>query len=198
MNPRRATKSIVFVAIAILLATIYLYWYANRDYLDVGQPETLVGCNFADESQCAFGKKALLYWGSEILSKFDEGRLTIEGDPSIELYRLVMLPTFDNPIAIRIWTKGDQRYIITKRLSGSGGYGLDDFGVLSLADKRELTDREWRIAIDQIDKSEFWRLSPRTDEVLANDGAFWLIRVRRPGITIRSVASTRTKNSLIV
>lgn len=150
-----------------------IYWYLSPSIPDVPVPETLIDCNFPVFTECLISKKDKKFWDDEILLRFEEISLSKTSDSSDESYRLVLLPTFDNPLVIRIWQKDNERFLTTKKLSGEGGFGIEKFGNLSYEKTRPLTEQEWVTAVKFINQTSFWRMSPQTDEVPVSDGASW-------------------------
>jgi len=62
-------------------------------------------------------------WFSKHLSRMNETSLFESAKaPGISVYRLTILPTWGNPIAIRFEKKNELYRLTAKRLSGEGGY----------------------------------------------------------------------------
>ena len=150
-----------------------LVWMFYLKIPDVTVPETNIGCNYVDTSKCNISENDKKIWEEKILSKFKEKSLV--NDRSEESYRLVLLPTFDAPIAIRIYQFQNQKILVIKKLSGEGGFGLEKFGKLSYEKTKTLTDEEWNNAINLLEQMSFWNISPLSDEIPVTDGATWVL-----------------------
>ncbi len=62
-------------------------------------------------------------WYSKSLARMKEPKLPqMAKDKSVIAYRLTILPTWGNPIAIRIQKEGDVYLISSRHLNGEGGY----------------------------------------------------------------------------
>lgn len=110
----------------------------------------------------------------EILKRFNEAPLTSDSFSEGIIYRLILLPTFDEPILVQVRVDAAGPYIKTKILNGVGGYGIEKFGVLAFNEERQLTRAEWDKLTETVRHSGFWG-DPgidRTDEPV-NDGASW-------------------------
>lgn len=110
----------------------------------------------------------------EVLKRFGEASLNSESFSEGVTYRLILLPTFDEPIFVQARNDASGRYLKTKMLDGLGGYGKEEFGVLSINNERQLSQDEWDHISKLVLDSGFWE-SPgidRTDEPV-NDGASW-------------------------
>jgi len=156
--------------------TLTAFWIFNNKIPNVPIPksEELRASNFAFDSQIPLSEK--IFWEKEILKRFKETRLEKLPDSTDESYRLVLLPTFDAPVIVRVWRSGNERFLITKKLSGEGGFGLKNFGKLSYEKKRPLTEEEWVTFVELLDQAYFWDMpSLDKDDVPAVDGAEWVV-----------------------
>lgn len=110
----------------------------------------------------------------EILKRFKEAPLNSEDFSEGVTYRLILLPTFDEPILVQARIDEEGPHIRTKILNGVGGYGTEKLGVLTINEKRQLTTAEWDQLNEAIRQSGFWEAPDidRTDEPV-NDGASW-------------------------
>jgi len=86
--------------------------------------------------------------------------------------RFLWLPTFDNPVVIRVQKQasGEAR-IVAKRLSGAGGY---EPGAISDQLDRPLTSREWRRVERELATSRLLA-QPAADCTLGFDGSEWIV-----------------------
>jgi hypothetical protein len=62
-------------------------------------------------------------WYGGTLERFEEKRLSgFANDDNAEVYRMMILPTWGNPITVRLEKKQDGFVLISKRLNGQAGY----------------------------------------------------------------------------
>lgn len=88
-----------------------------------------------------------------------------------EAYSLTWIPSFHEPVLVRVWRSGDQAFLVAKRLDSKGPSG---FGKLKEANVRPLTNFEWRDLTETLKRNSYWELSSTTPEIIPNDGAVWL------------------------
>lgn len=148
-------------------------WFFYPQIPDISVPETNIGCDFVDTSKCQINDINRRFWVEKILSRFKEGHLRSYNFE--ESYRLVLLPTFDKPLIIQISRLKNEKILMTKKLSGEGGFGLAKFGKLSFDKKRILSESEWNTAIKLIDEMSFFNTSSLTDEPFIFDGSLWAL-----------------------
>lgn len=123
------------------------------------------------------------FWNQQILKRFDERPLEeLFPESKMESYRFVLLPTFDQPVAVRVDKSNDGYFLIVKQLSGEGGFGIKKFGRLAANKKRKLTAEEWQNFQNLFEKSGFWDMSPLENEDPVNDGATWIMEANSNGI----------------
>jgi hypothetical protein len=95
------------------------------------------------------------------------------GTPSDTLLmRFVWLPTFDNPVVVRVGASaGGERRLVAVRLSGAGGYEPGE-----IADRvdRRLSDEEWRRVDSLMARTELLEQQPAECE-LGLDGSEWIV-----------------------
>ena len=108
-------------------------------------------------------------------------------DPKAEIYRITFIPTFYNPIKIRVEKHNDDYILIAKRLSGQGGY---DAGTLQSEKRRKLRQHEWNRLLDLLKEAGFWELpyvekesgpNAKGEETICLDGSEWVIEGVRNG-----------------
>ncbi len=111
-------------------------------------------------------------WGAVALARFNE--MPLENLPACvdESYRLVWLPTFHSPVAVRVWRSGEKHFLVAKQLDGKGGYGM---GTLAAEETRPLTEDEWRAFLNLLDQASYWDMPSLDDSPPPNDGAAWVI-----------------------
>ena len=91
-----------------------------------------------------------------------------EGD---EIYRFTYLPSFDQPVAVRVEKKGNEIFFNWKIGKGAGGYypvGLDKEG------RYELTQKQWKKFKTKIKKAKYTS-QPNKTYVLMIDGESWAL-----------------------
>ena len=104
-----------------------------------------------------------------------------------EVYRLILLPTFDKPVVVRIAKRGDRVQLTKKIFDGVGGYGLDKMGKLAVDESRDIAPEDFTQLRALLTEAEFWELPVRNpDDEAVNDGALWFVDGRDHGVT-RSV-----------
>lgn len=171
------------ISIRLLLALLTFFagisvtaiWMLYQKPVNVPIPksEELWAAESVYDSQIPKARKQ--FWEKEILKRFKEVPLEKTVDSANETYRMVLLPTFDAPIMVKIWRDGDSYFLMTKKTDGMGGFGLDKFGKLSFEKTRTLTVNEWNDFIKLIDESMFWQMPPYIEEMIVADGALWVI-----------------------
>ena len=113
-----------------------------------------------------------------VLDRFEEMRLEKMPGCVDESYRLIWIPTFHSPVAARIWRSGEKQFLVTKQLSGRGGYGM---GQLAIQDIRPINDDEWNEFMRLLRQSGYWDLPSQDDSFPPEDGAAWVIEGFRNG-----------------
>lgn len=89
-----------------------------------------------------------------------------------EAYSLTWIPSFHEPVLVRVWRSGDQSYLVAKSLDSKGEPRL---GKVKEANVRPLTNFEWRDVTETFKRNSYWELSSTTTEIVPNDGAVWLV-----------------------
>ncbi len=95
-----------------------------------------------------------------------------------ETYRLLVLPTFTCPVAIRVFCNGTSTTALAKRGSGRGGY---DPGELAEEVTSLLADAEWMKIQSLITKSGFWSLASTDRTWSGGDGTTCVLEGSRDG-----------------
>lgn len=85
--------------------------------------------------------------------------------------RILYLPTFDAPVAIRYEIQGSSATRRWVELSGKGGY---DPGKISRESTSSIRASEARQVMDELSGTGFWQM-PLHDDVLGNDGSMLVI-----------------------
>ncbi|MEQ1642677.1 MAG: hypothetical protein ABL959_04425 [Pyrinomonadaceae bacterium] len=107
--------------------------------------------------------------------------------PGYEGYRIRVIPTFGNPISVRVEKRTNQYSLVGKRLRGQGGYSV---GPLKAIKNRKLSAMEWKGLIQLLQGADFWNLAylekPAERNELGEvsiclDGAEWVLEGVREG-----------------
>jgi hypothetical protein len=89
-----------------------------------------------------------------------------------ESYRLMWFPTFHSPVVVRLWRAGDKYFVVSKQLSGKGGYEIGD---LKIERTRLLSENEWREFMNAVNQTSYWEFPSTVTESIPNDGAVWIV-----------------------
>ena len=85
-------------------------------------------------------------------------------DHNAIVFGVLWLPTFDNPIAVRV-VKSDQGALVRAvRLSGKGGY---EPGTIVLTKTTSLTNEQWASIAAKVENADFWKLGAYEGEPLS-------------------------------
>jgi hypothetical protein len=100
-------------------------------------------------------------------------------DEDIEAYRLLSLISSEPPASVRIWRRGDRKYIEVRQLSSVGmpQYGAKD---LKVNVTRLLADNEWNHFQELLEKSNFWAMPTEDGKPVGLDGASFLLEGKKP------------------
>lgn len=88
-----------------------------------------------------------------------------------EVYSLTWIPSFHEPVLVRVWRAEDESFVIAKKLD-SIGYR---FGGIKETYSRSLTTAEWRDITNRFTRANYWGLSQTTNDPVPHDGAVWLL-----------------------
>jgi hypothetical protein len=116
-------------------------------------------------------------WYTQHLKAMGEQSIFSQTDASRESYRFLWLRSFHHPVAVRVWSSGDGHFINVKQMDGQGGYQP---GKLITDQTRPLTNAEWNHFLSLLDRSCYWQLPTRTDDI-GFDGAQWILEGVREG-----------------
>jgi len=122
-------------------------------------------------------------WGYDVyLELFQEPDLLASASKESDVvYRLFAIPTFTNPLMIKIERQGAEYLVTSKTLSGQGGY---DPGHLQVVRKHFIAPRDWHRFQDLLRKASFWllpsedtrfQLSSKGGGLVCLDGSTWLL-----------------------
>jgi hypothetical protein len=92
-------------------------------------------------------------------------------DPKVKIYRLLILPTWGNPISVRFEKKGDSYVLASRRLDGEGGY---DIGKLTEMKDVTLNGASSRELDTLLAKMNFFAI-PVQDDTRVSDGDEWIL-----------------------
>jgi hypothetical protein len=138
------------------------------------------GLAFADDSYFPIKTKAggegvtafRSKWYGESLERMNEPRLPeLVKDMKAEVYRIMILPNWGNPIAVRVQKHGELYSLSARRLDGQGGY---DPGKLVESKDIELGAHDSKALGVLIQNLDFFQL-PTDDNVSGFDGDMWII-----------------------
>ncbi len=111
-------------------------------------------------------------WYGKTLERMNEPRLPgFAKDVNTDVYRIMILPTWGNPIVVRVQRHGELYSLSARRLDGHGGY---DPGKLAEAKDIELGADDSKSLAVLIQNLNFFQL-PTDDEVTGFDGDQWII-----------------------
>ena len=111
-------------------------------------------------------------WYGKSLERMKEPRLpSLAKDANSEVYRIMILPTWGNSIAVRVQKRGETYFLAARRLNGQAGY---DPGELVEAKDIELSAGDSGTLDALIQHLNFFQL-PTEDEVRGFDGDEWIL-----------------------
>lgn len=117
-------------------------------------------------------------WFSYQLSAMQEPSLLCDASEDTETYRFLWLRTFHEPVAVRIYRRGDRYGLEAVVMDGQGGY---EPGQISKRVTKELSLAQWRRAVAALEEVQFWRMRTTTSDLIGIDGAKWIVEGRRGG-----------------
>ena len=119
-------------------------------------------------------------WYTDCLRRLKEPSLLTQTNNSKgETYRLTIIPSFGNPVSIRVQENGGSYLLISACLTGQGGY---DAGRLAERKRIRLDEADSRVVADKIRKLNLFEIpTNETPEVHGNDGEEWIIEGLRRG-----------------
>ena len=116
------------------------------------------------------------WYGPALLALKERPLYPLGGDEP-EVYRLLFLPTFDEPVVIRLSASEGAWKAVCKRSNGRGGY---DPGELTTENERELSLTQAKKFQRLRDQAEFWEM-PSTEDSAGLDGSQAVLEGVRPG-----------------
>ena len=168
----RLAIAIFTFIIGVAAAGLWTIRHYSRNEVSLGEPDCIPKYVAAASSSPNRGGRG------SVLYRFQE--MPVEELPTCvdESYRLIWIPTFHAPVAVRIWRSGEKQFLVTKQLGGRGGYGR---GQLVFQDLRSLSDDEWNEFMRLLRQSGYWDLPPQDELPPPEDGATWIIEGLRNG-----------------
>jgi hypothetical protein len=116
-------------------------------------------------------------WYSKHLVAMGELSLSCGVLEDTETYRFLWLRTWQNPVAVRVFQRGDDFGLEAVVLDGAGGY---DPGKVSRRVTRALSRDEWQMVIAEVQTIQFWHMATTGGNIGA-DGAQLIVEARRDG-----------------
>jgi len=111
-------------------------------------------------------------WYGKSLARMKEPQLpALAKEMNAEVYRILILPTWGNPIAVRIQKHGEVYSLFGRRLNGQGGY---DPGGPAEAKDLELGAEDSKALDILIHNLDFFQM-PTDDDVRGFDGDEWIL-----------------------
>lgn len=111
------------------------------------------------------------FWNTKVLGSFKEESLEQLPKTVTESYRFTWIPSFDNPIAIRVWRSENNHFLVAKRLNTTGF----ELGRLSFENTISLTEAQWHQLINLLEQTSFWNLpSVDIEDEPTEDGAYYV------------------------
>ena len=117
-------------------------------------------------------------WYSKHLAAMKEPSLSCGALEDTETYRFLWLRTFHNPVAVRVFRRGDDYGLEAVILDGAGGY---EPGRVSRRVTKEVSRDQWRTVIARLEAVQFWQMAAVSYDVVGFDGAQWIVEARRDG-----------------
>jgi hypothetical protein len=138
-------------------------------------------------------------WFSKYLKAMQEPSLIAATNNHFALtYRLTILPTWENPVAVRVEMDGEKAELYARRLAGAGG---DAPGKLEESSVRDVNPADTRRLRSLLKALNLFHLSVADDEA-GNDGVRWVLEGVSEGkyhvITRWAPDSSRTKERNLV
>jgi hypothetical protein len=118
-------------------------------------------------------------WTASHLNALREPSLfALSNDSKIQCYRLLLLPSFEKPVAVRLTLKSDNTGTLDVKITnGQGGY---EPGLLIESKTISISQQQVTNFLHLLDKANFWHL-PARDERVGLDGAIWIIEGVKDG-----------------
>lgn len=161
-------------SISVCLVVLWLFSYPLSK-IDV--PPNLQTCGLEEGAEIT--KDFQVDWRGMIFKRFQETPLKQLPATVDESYRLLWIPTFDEPTVINIWRSDETYFITTKRLNRNRK-NLE-IGNLELEKTRSLTAEEWQDFTSLLQQNGFFCIPSNVKEAEVNDGASWTLEGIKEG-----------------
>jgi hypothetical protein len=123
----------------------------------------------------------------------EEPSLSCGPSEDTEAYRFLWLRSFNDPIAVRLFRRGDDYGLEAVISDRAGRYsanygrwlfrGIGDYEPprnVSRRVKKGLSRNQWQAVIARLEEIQFWQM-PTHVVTLGTDGAHWIVEARRDG-----------------
>ena len=148
------------------------FWLLTRPLPEIDLPQNPPEC--AAELDAKIDSVDLqVEWRAMLLERFREIPLKELPANVDESYRLIWIPTFDDPTIIRIWRSGENYFIVTKRLNRNKN-NLE-IGKLKFEKTHSITAEEWQSFVSLLQQRCYWVVPSKIEEPIVMDGASWTL-----------------------
>jgi hypothetical protein len=89
-----------------------------------------------------------------------------------EAYSLTWIPSFHEPVYVRVWHSSEGSFITAKMLEPKRQFG---FGKVKTEHTRPLTPFEWRAFTELLNHASYWNQPSTISGPSPEDGAVWLV-----------------------
>lgn len=115
-------------------------------------------------------------WYSKHYKALKEERLYLTNTDK-EIFRFVLLPTFDNPICVRVEKINNDYLLTVKKTNGKGGYGE---GRLVYKRKKKITENQWEELMKMVNSINDWEVYFKEEIDGGLDGSQWIFEYLSP------------------
>jgi hypothetical protein len=105
--------------------------------------------------------------------------LSLTGNKNGISFRALILPSFQNPIMVRIENINNRIMLYWKTCDGKGGY---EPGRLAINKQKTLTFNEWNNFLKEIGEIRFWQIPTVDNRMIGCDGTEWILEGSSAGI----------------
>jgi hypothetical protein len=131
-------------------------------------------------------------WYSSYLAAMEELPLSCGPQEDMEAYRFLLLPSFHDAVAVRLFRRGNVYALEAVILDRTGmeSYqrwlfqGTGDYrpGNVSRRVAKALSRDQWQAVITRLEEVQLWQMPTQSDALLrGTDGAEWMVEARREG-----------------
>lgn len=118
-------------------------------------------------------------WWSRQLIAMEEGALALRADEGIEIYRMLVVPSFSPSYTVRIEHAGNLTTAEFRKSSGAGGY---DPGTLVNSERFEVSEAQWTQLSELLGAAELFRAPvEQPGGIKGTDGTMWVLEGVRDG-----------------